>query len=922
MSNLRPEGRSLLEIQLLGSPQVRVDGDEIEVDTRKAIAMLAFLAIERTADRDTLAGLFWAESSPDRARATLRRTLSALRGGVGPEWIEADRNRVTLVEGFAFDIDEFTTEIEATSTHGHEGSDVCSRCVPHLSRAAELYQGDFLGSFSVREAPDFEDWARTVTESLRLDVGEVLRRLAMAHAAGGDYPEAMLAASRWIGLDELHEPAHRLLMLLCGWDGDRAGAIQAYRDCVAVLDRELGVPPLEETTELYEAILEEDLPPAPGMRRPIKTHHPAPLDPGDMIGRRVALEATDRLLRGVGAPGKLLTISGSSWMGKTRLIEDLVARATAMGTPVAGARAFRPEAKLPYGVATQLLSEIMALVDSEGLEIAEWAIAELARIDPKLAPGAITPDTGSLGQLRLREAFMELLETVTGRRPIVMTIDDAQWMDSSSASLVSYLQRRASELSLLLVVSTRDLESLHPAMREVASEAVESITLLPLTPADLQDDLPDDLPDADARSIIAATGGIPLLVKEALASKQVAPDTRSVQMYMESRRRRLSDLAHQVMAAAAVLDGMCDAHLLRETSGRTEEEVVEAVEELVAAGLLAEHTDGLLGFTLDALETATYDSTSLIRRRLLHRRAADAFKARPRARTDARLATATATQLRGAGSDDAAEWYRLSGDLSRDIYAHDEAVGSYETAIALGHPDVGGIRLALGELAMMRGDYEMAMRELRAAASHSNGPALAKVEHRIGDLHRVLGRFDLAEESFTRSEAEHPNPAELYADWALLRHRTGDPDQAALLAHRALEATDGGADTGSRSRALNILGIVTPDSDAAMGHVDDALEIAGSNEPDRMAALNNKAHLLVARGEQDAARELVEEAIEIASKAGYRHQQAALLNHLADLHHRAGLEREAEIALTEAVTIFADIDSGDWAPEVWLLRQW
>ena len=66
--------------------------------------------------------------------------------------------------------------------------------------------------------------------------------------------------------------------------------------------------------------------------------------------------------------------------------------------------------------------------------------------------------------------------------------------------------------------------------------------------------------------------------------------------------------------------------LLRETSGRTEDEVVDAVEELVAAGLLREVPEGDgLAFNLDALERLTYDSTSLIRRRLLHRRAAAAL---------------------------------------------------------------------------------------------------------------------------------------------------------------------------------------------------------------------------------------------------------------------------------------------------------
>jgi DNA-binding SARP family transcriptional activator/tetratricopeptide (TPR) repeat protein len=908
----------MLEIRLLGSPQVTVDSVQVEVDTRKAIAMLAYLTVEQSADRDTLANLFWAESSPERSRATLRRTLSSLRSGIGPSWIQADRNRVTVTEGYACDFHEFTTEIEETTHHDHDPNDVCSKCIPHLATAADLYRGDFLGTFSVRDAPDFEDWARTVAESLRLQAGDALRRLSMAHASAGDYTAAIAAANRWIKLDELHEPAHRMLMLLRAWDGDRAGSIQAYRDCVAVLDRELGVAPLEETTELHEAILDEDLPPAPGLRRPVRTH-PAPRRPlpSEMIGRTEEAQTIRDVIATIEPPGRLLVISGASWMGKTRLIEHIVDVAAELDVAPVSGRAFRPESMLPYGVATQLLESILKITGDSDLPVPDWVLAELARLNPKLAPIANDGETADLGQLRLREAFLELVEAAAEDRPIIITIDDAQWMDSASATLVSYVQRRSQRLRTLHVVSTRDVESLHPAMRESAEEADHTIALQPLTPADLT----AQHPDIDTVAIIRATGGIPLLVKQALDSKAVTPDAESVAKFMESRRRRLSDLADQVMAAAAVLDGMCDAQLLRDTSGRTEDEIVDAVEELVTAGLLREHPDGKLGFTLEALEAATYESTSLIRRRLLHKRAADALQARPRSQTDAILATAAAEHLRDAGSDEAAEWYLLAGDLSRAVFAHDEAVSAYETAIALGHSDHGGIRLALGELAIERGDYETAIRELRSAASQSTDATLAIVEHRTGSLHRVLGRFDLAEESFIRAEPDHPNPSELYADWALLRYRLGDSADAMTMANRALEAADE-SDDRNRARGLNILGVVTPDTDEAMVQIDKALELAGSVEPARMAALNNKAHLLGGQGDIDAAAVLVNEAIEIASKAGYRHQEAALLNHLADLHHQSGRESEAQQALKEAVTIFADIDSGEWQPEVWLLRQW
>jgi DNA-binding SARP family transcriptional activator/lipopolysaccharide biosynthesis regulator YciM len=907
-----------LDIRLLGSPSVTINGSEVEVDTRKAIAMLAFLAIEHAADRDTLAALFWADSSPDRARATLRRTLSSLRGGIGPDAIVADRNRVALVEGFFCDVDEFETVIGATATHDHDAADVCPRCTGPLTVAAELYRGDFLGAFSVRDAPEFEDWTRTMTESLKLKAGNVFRRLAMALASSGDYSAAIAAATRWVGLDELHEPAHRLLMLLHAWAGDRPGSIQAYRDSVAVLDRELGVAPLEETTELFEAILDDDLPPAPALRKPVRAHKwPLPEQASEMIDRISALEVLADAIGGARTSEQTCLITGDAWMGKTRLIESAVEIAGQAGFEVVTARAFRAEAKLPYGVVTQLLGSLLAGLERAGTQLPDWVGEELARLDPRIAPGVIAPGSGRLGQLRLREAFLALVESVAATRPLLVTIDDAQWIDATSANLVSVLQRRANGARLLRS-PVRDPSSLHPALREIAAGADSSISLRPLQPSDLA----LQFPDIDVGTIIEETGGIPLLVKEAIDTGGVAPDSASVTGYMESRRRRMSDLGRQVLATAAVLDGMCDAQLLRDTSGRTEDEIVEAVEELVSAGLLREMEDNRLGFTLDVLETITYESTSLIRRRLLHKRAGEALAARPRTRLDARLATATAEHLRAAGGDDAAEWFCLAGDLSRAVFANDEAAVAYENAMALGHSDVGRIRLALGEIAMTRGDYDTAVHELRSAVSQSGGAMLALVEHRIGDLNRILGRFDLAEESFKRAEPDHPDRANLYADWALLKHRTGDAEAAVSLATAAVETARETSDHEHLARSLNILGVVTEETNDAMRHIDTALELAGTAAPARMAALNNKAHLLGETGDHESAIALVTEAIAIADKAGYRHHQAALLNHLADLNHRLGREEEAQRSLTDAVRIFADIDAGDWRPEVWLLTRW
>lgn len=908
----------MLDIRLLGPPEVTIDGSQLEVDTRKAVALLAYLSVEGSATRDSLATLFWADSSSERARATLRRTLSSLRTGIGNEAIAADRNRVTLLETGASDIYRFDAELSAAEDHDHEVGDVCQECVPPLTRATQLYRGDFLEGFSVRDSPEFEDWARTVTEGLRLRASGAFERLAMARAAGGDFTGAIAAANRWIELDSLHEPAHRLLMLLNGWAGDRPGAVEAYRRFVAILDQELGVPPLEETTELYEAILDEDLPPAPGQRRRIRAGAPSPPEAPEMINRGGELESLWGALADSARTGKVVSVLGASWMGKTRLLEEFQRGFEREAGQVIVARSFRMDRTLPYGVATQILRGLMPLVSEREADLPEWVVSEAARLDPGLFSGRERAGLEAMGELRLLEAIHALLELAAARSRLVVVVDDAQWVDPASARMVAYLGRRASESSVMLVVSARSGVELDGSIEQLLSAADIDIRLGPLVADDL-DGVTND--HGVAAEVIRRSGGVPLLVQESLGGGLAGAS--SVLRYAQERMRDLGDLSRQVLAAAAVLSGMCDAPLLRETSGRGEEEVVEAVEELVRVGLLRELPEGEgLTITLDSLEDVIYDSTSLVRRRLLHRRAAEALEARPRAGSDARMAAAVAFHLNGAGDSRAADWYRLAGDLSREIYANEEAREFYETAIGLGAGDVGSVRLGLGELAMTKGDYVAATRELTSAAAQSEGALLAVIEHRLGEVQRLLGRFPLAEEHFERSAALHPHPSDLYTDWALLRHRTGEGSSAFELATRALEEARNQSDDQSISRALNIMGVLAAEPGESLEYLDEALDLAGDDPLRRMAALNNKAYVLGQTGQPDVGIGLVEEAIEIAHRTGHRHREAALLDHLADLHHQAGRTSEAEQAVAQAVALFADVDAGSWEPELWLLARW
>ena len=171
---------------LLGAPHVEHDGGQIEVDTRKATAVLAYLAVTRRRHaRDALASLLWPEYNQTRARAALRRTLSSLGAARAAGWLVVDRESVDLARDEVWvDVDRFRGLLAECRTHGHAEGEVCAECLPPLSEAVALYRDDFLAGFALRDSAAFDDWQFFEGEELRRELAGALESSASATARG------------------------------------------------------------------------------------------------------------------------------------------------------------------------------------------------------------------------------------------------------------------------------------------------------------------------------------------------------------------------------------------------------------------------------------------------------------------------------------------------------------------------------------------------------------------------------------------------------------------------------------------------------------------------------------------------------------------------------------------------------------------
>jgi len=904
-----------LEIRLFGPPHVRLDGADVKFDTRKAVAMIALAAVSgREHGRDALAAMLWPELDRNRARATLRRTLS-VAASAGPA-LEITAAGVRIDFGRAScDVREF----QRLASAGDPDS---------LRRAAEVAADGFLEGFSLRDSPAFEDWLIATRDALRDQLSHVLVRLFVQAVRAGDLAAALGFARRRTQVDPLSEPAHVDLIRVTAWSGDRPGALQAYRALVRLLDRELGVPPLPTTVALHEAIRADRLPPprvgparseAPGDRQP-SARAGAAADRA-LVGRDSELALLAGAWRDAASAGRTIGVVGDAGVGKTALAQSVAAR---VSTPVLWIGGHVAEQPLAFAAANDLVRGMLAIRPSLAAELGSAADPLGVLASEVVADGSREITTP--GELRrVHEAVRAALATIAGDTRLLLVVDDAHLLDGPSAGLLAYLLRRLP--AGLLLVAAWPSGSGAATLPDAVIESGDTLFVPPLDEAGVAELI--DGSGLDAAEVLRRTRGIPLLVREYAESGDAA-GSRGV---VSSRYEAASDVVRQLVGAAAVIGTVADPELLRVACGRDEAETVDAIEEAIARGLLVERADRP-GYDLphDLVRDTALARLSLARRRLLHGRVAEVLARRNAVDPRGTPAGLVARHLAEAGRDaEAGAWFLAAAAESGRLYAHEEALEQLRQARALGHHPL-DVHQAMGSVLVRLGRYDEALVSFDQATALAEADPLraAALEHATAGVHDRLGDGVLAEAHLTAARDLVPDgdrAARILADLALVQHRQGRAAEAEATASEAAARASSAGDDAALAQAENVLGVLASaagDAPRARARLAEAIDIARRlDDADLLiAALNNLSRAHSVAGDPDAALATAREALELAERQGDRHRLAALHSHLADLLHAAGRDDEALAELKRSAAAFGQVQGASARPEVWTLTEW
>jgi oligopeptide transport system substrate-binding protein len=462
-----------LEVYQLGTLEMRCDGQPLsKPPTLKSQSLFAYLVLHRQQPqpRERLAGLFWGERTERKARRSLATALWHIRRCLPEETLLLSDSHTAQFDPQSdlwLDVEEFERKAAR--------DDMAS-----LQSAVALYRGDFLDGF-------YDDWI--ISERYRLEglLLDVLARLMLGREAGGEHQAALEAALRLLGRDPLREDAHRLAMRAHCRLGQRNAALEQYHRCREIVLQELGAEPMVETTQLYQAIMEErfEVAALPELLPvEVPATRPAGRSPLDVIApvRLVGREEELTFLLGCwqraqAREGGLVLISGEAGVGKTRLVEEFANRLRWEGIHVLWGHCYEFERALPYQPLAEGLRTILPVMTYDELaKIPPWAITQMARLVPEVVERPVLskdrrerslgieihPQPGMSATPRLDQERARLFEGVTrfvaelsSERALLVVLEDLHWASESTLQLLHYLTRHLAHHPTLIAGTFR-----------------------------------------------------------------------------------------------------------------------------------------------------------------------------------------------------------------------------------------------------------------------------------------------------------------------------------------------------------------------------------------------------------------------------------------------------------------------------------
>jgi DNA-binding SARP family transcriptional activator len=718
------------EFRVLGPLDVVSEGRVTEIGSLKQRALLALLVmnLNRTVSLDVIGDELWEGNPPASLSATVQSLVYRIRKLLAEAG--ADQAGVTLrgrgsgyvLSGEAAQVDANRfEELAAEGRRRAEAGDPDS-AIEALNAALNLWRGSALA--------DVADLPFARPEAARLEEAKLV---AVEGLAGAELARGRPAAA--LELLEPHTAAHPLreaawgqLMMALYRLGRQAEALRAFQQLRHVLADELGLDPNPELRKLESQILAQS--PELDAAVPIaRAPQPAPLQsrPGQtpLIGREAELdELRSALSDAMSGRGSLVMLAGEPGIGKTRLTEELAARAVGQNVRVLLGRCYEAEGTPPYVAIAEAFEDALATAPSpEAFRAALGDDAgEIARLVPRLRRVfADIPPALELPPEQERHYLFNSIRDTTARTaeriPVLIILEDLHWADEATLLLLAYMAGYLSEMAVLMVGTYRDVElPARPLLARTLDELLRQrrlrrIALRRLPEGDVARMLEamsgQTPPAAVTGAVHAETDGNPFYMEEVyrhlVEEGRLLDDAglfradldigeldvpENVRLVIDRRLTRLSDDARRLLGAAAVIGRFFPFDLVEALAEGGSGDLLDTVEECERARLILTAAGGTRYlFSHELVRQTILAGLSTPRRCRLHLRVAEAMESLAGDTAEDHAADLAHHLVQGGSGADREKllhYLIVAGRRSMTASAFEDGARHFDQALALG----------------------------------------------------------------------------------------------------------------------------------------------------------------------------------------------------------------------------------------------
>jgi DNA-binding SARP family transcriptional activator len=451
--------------RLLGPPEIRYKDQLVKIPRRRSRALLYYLVCTQTPQpRERLLTLLCGEVDEESARRTFKTLLAEVRAllrsfDASMEWIISDADQLKLKPSAPFWLDtEIFEKVTAVTSRG-------------LSQAIDLYRGDFLDGFFLKDSPGFEAWTRSTRDHFRHLYLTTLRRLAELYESDGQLEQAITCMQMLLAADPLQEEAYACLMRLSWATGKRIEALRHYEHLCAILAQELAIKPSPATQALYEQIAHRskgsfDRPAESAFLLPAQQEHAWPSSPWiasipgqpslpallPFVGRTLEMEWLQCHLTGSDNQYPLLLLHSEAGLGKTRLVQEAIENICPSWLILQGI-CQEVEREHAYHAIVEALRQGLVGEDISQIDLPGVWLAQIAQLLPDLFQSAAsTLQYALIEPLILADALVALFNKLAHpQRPLLLVLDDLHWADTPTLALLGHLARHVQRGSVFLL---------------------------------------------------------------------------------------------------------------------------------------------------------------------------------------------------------------------------------------------------------------------------------------------------------------------------------------------------------------------------------------------------------------------------------------------------------------------------------------